>query len=185
VVLTVAVAGAFPPVLAGQGAKETGARGRVGLAAATAPAPAAGAAAHVQPARGILATLLGTWRFEIRFAGNYDGAPDATGTRVIRTLFDDLRVEWTEAFDHSPLEGQGIVGFDPASDRFFWNAVYSTGSAPELLTGALDDAQPTIAFRPVGGGDLAAAATLVVVDNDHLTWVAPDRAWRAVFTRQR
>ena len=179
--LVLVVAIAAPSVSAAQGAKEASARGRAGSVAPP-------AASHAEPARGILATLVGTWRFEIRFAGNYTGAPDAAGTRVIQTLFDDQRVQWTEALDHSPMQGQGIVGFDPSSDRFFWSAVYSAGAAPELLTGVLDDAQPTVAFRPVAGDDPAAAAapaTLALVDDDHFTWVAPDRAWRAVFTRQR
>jgi len=147
--LVFAVAIMGPSALAAQGAKETSARAWV-VEPAPAP-PAEPLVSHAQPARGILATLVGTWRFEIRFAGNYGGAPDAAGTRVMHALFDDLRVEWTEALDHSPLAGQGIVGFDPANDRFFWTAVYSAGAAPELLTGVLDDAQPTIAFRPVAG----------------------------------
>jgi len=180
-VFTVAIMG--PSALAAQGAKETSARAWV-VEPAPAP-PAEPLVSHAQPARGILATLVGTWRFEIRFAGNYGGAPDAAGTRVMHALFDDLRVEWTEALDHSPLAGQGIVGFDPANDRFFWTAVYSAGAAPELLTGVLDDAQPTIAFRPVAGDEATAPATLTVVDDDHFTWVAPDHGWRAVFTRQR
>lgn len=184
-VLALAVVVALPALLPAQGAKVTGAGGRAMAVAADAAAPAS-SAAHAQPARGILATLVGTWRFEIRFAGNYGGPPDATGMRTIRPLFDDLRVEWTEAFDQSPMQGRGIVGFDASSDRFFWSAVYSAGSSPELLTGVLDDAQPTIAFRPVGGRDESAPASLlVVVDDDHLTWVAADHSWRAVFTRQR
>lgn len=181
-VLAVAIAAALPLSLPAQGAKGTAVGGR----AASPAAPAASPASHAQPARGILATLVGRWRFEIRFAGNYNGAADATGTRVIQTLFDDVRVEWTEAFDHSPLQGQGIVGFDPSTDRFFWSAVYSAGSTPELLTGTLDDAQPTIAFRAVGGGaDSTSASTMTLVDADHFIWVAPDRAWRAVYTRER
>ena len=173
---------ASPSVLAAQGAKESGGRGRVGAVAESSPSPSP---SHAQPARGILATLVGTWRFEVWFAGNYSGPADAAGTRVIHSLYDDLRVEWTEALDHSAAKGQGIVGFDPAIDRFFWSAVYSTGAAPELLTGVLDDAQPTIAFRPVAGGDSAAPAALTMVDDDHFTWGTPDRSWRAVFTRQR
>ncbi|PYP36436.1 MAG: hypothetical protein DMD46_09195 [Gemmatimonadetes bacterium] len=156
--LVFAVAIMGPSALAAQGAKETSARAWV-VEPAPAP-PAEPLVSHAQPARGILATLVGTWRFEIRFAGNYGGAPDAAGTRVMHALFDDLRVEWTEALDHSPLAGQG-------------------------MTGVLDDAQPTIAFRPVAGDEATAPATLTVVDDDHFTWVAPDHGWRAVFTRQR
>src|SRR5256886_15128752 len=66
---------------------------------------------HLEPARGILRTLVGTWRFEIWFAGNYGGAPDASGTRVVKALFDDLRLEWSEQLDHSTIAGQGVLGF--------------------------------------------------------------------------
>jgi hypothetical protein len=183
-VLAVASVVALPQVLAAQGAKDLSARGWV-VDPGPASGPPAAAVSHAQPARGILATLVGTWHFQVRFAGNYGGAPDAAGTRVIKALFDDLRLEWTEVLDQSSLQGRGIVGFDPSSDRFFWSAIYSAGATPELLTGVLDDAQPTIAFRPVAGVDSAAAATLTVVDDDHFTWVAPDRTWRAVFARQR
>lgn len=176
------VTAAVAPALAAQGAQAANTRDQ-------ASGTGSGAASRLQPARTVLGTLVGTWRFGIWFAGNFDGAPDAAGTRTVRALFDDLRVEWTEALDHSPLEARGIVGYDPSSKRFFWSAVYSAGATPELLTGVLDDAQPSIYFRPISaspGGDQqpVPAATLAVLDRDHFTWVAADRTWRAVFTRQ-
>ena len=126
--------------------------------------------------------------FEIWFAGNFGGTPDVSGIRVLKALFDDLRLEWTEVLDHSQVQGQGFVGFDPASDRFFSTSVYNVGSAPELLTGIPDDAQPSITFYPIpispGAGEPLPSSTLAVVDHDHFTWTAQDRAWRAVFTRQ-
>src|SRR5213593_1168891 len=106
--------------------------------AAAAPAPRE--SSHLQPARSMLRSLVGTWRYEVWFAGNFDGAPDATGTRVVKALFDDLRVEWTEQLDHSTLQGQGVIGFDPGNGWFFSSAVYSAGSAPEFTTGIVDDA---------------------------------------------
>src|SRR5213078_5285578 len=121
--LVFAVAIMGPSALAAQGAKETSARAWV-VEPAPAP-PAEPLVSHAQPARGILATLVGTWRFEIRFAGNYGGAPDAAGTRVMKTLFDDLRLQWTEQLDHSTIQGQGVLGFDPGNDRFFSSAVYN------------------------------------------------------------
>src|SRR5882762_7224699 len=104
-----AVATAFAPGLAAQGARHTTARGKRRI---TASRPVS----HVEPARGLLGSLLGTWRFEIWFAGNFGGAPDASGTRVVKALFDDLRVEWTEQLDHATIAGQGVLGFDPGSD---------------------------------------------------------------------
>ena len=172
--------------LAAQGAKEATGRGRPAAAAA-----AARSTSHVQPARGMLGDLVGTWRFEIWFAGNFTGTPDVSGIRVAKVLFDDLRVEWTEVLDHSQVQGQGLVGFDPVSDRFFSTSVYNVGSAPELLTGIPDDAQPSITFYAIsispGAGEPPPppASTLALVDRDHFTWAAQDRAWRAVFTRQR
>jgi hypothetical protein len=138
----------------------------------------------------MLGDLVGTWRFEIWFAGNFSGTPDVSGIRVLKALFDDLRLEWTEVLDHSQVQGQGLVGFDPSSDRFFSTSVYNVGSAPELLTGILDDAQPSITFYPIaispGAGEPppAPSSILAVLDHDHFTWTAQDRAWRAVFTRQ-
>ncbi len=184
-VCVLAAAAAFAPGLAAQGAKEATGRGRP-------TPPAAHPASHLQPARGILGDLVGAWRFEIWFAGNFSGTPDVSGIRVAKALFDDLRLEWTEVLDHSHVQGQGLVGFDPSSDRFFSTAVYNVGSAPELMTGILDDAQPSITFSAIsispGAGEPPppppAASTLAVVDRDHFTWTAQDRGWRAVFTRQ-
>jgi hypothetical protein len=178
-----AAAAALAPGLAAQGAKEANGRGR---SIATAARPTS----HLQPARGMLGDLVGTWRFEIWFAGNFSGTPDVSGIRVLKALFDDLRLEWTEVLDHSQVQGQGLVGFDPSSDRFFSTAVYNVGSAPELLTGILDDAQPSITFYALsispGAGEPppGPSATLAVLDHDHFTWTAQDRTWRAVFTRQ-
>ncbi len=121
------------------------------------------------------------------------GAPDATGIRTVTPLFDALRLEWTETLDDASLDGRGILGFDPASGRFFSAGVYSAGTAPELLTGTLDPGEPRITFAallPVAGatGDRpdapATGFVLTVVDDDHFLIVPLDRSWRAVFTRQ-
>jgi len=182
-VCVLALGAAFAPGLAAQGAKETTGRGR-------SSAPAAHLPSHLQPARGMLGDLVGTWRFEIWFAGNFSGTPDVSGIRVVKALFDDLRLEWTEVLDHSQVQGQGLVGFDPSSDRFFSTAVYNVGSAPELMTGIPDDAQPSITFYAIPISPAAGepppppASTLAAVDHDHFTWTAQDRGWRAVFTRQ-
>src|SRR5205807_4625703 len=64
-----AVAAAFAPGLAAQGAKEANGRGRPN-------ATVAGPSSHLQPARGILGDLVGTWQFQIWFAGNFSGTPD-------------------------------------------------------------------------------------------------------------
>ena len=146
---------------------------------------------HLEPARGILRTLVGTWRFEIWFAGNYGGAPDASGTRVVKALFDDLRLEWTEQLDHSTIAGQGVLGFDPGTDRFFSSAVYSAGAAPEFLTGTLDAAEPLVTFSSMlpaptagPGQPVGPASIMTMLDQNHFAWTARDRAWRAMFTRQ-
>jgi hypothetical protein len=178
-----AAAAAFAPGLAAQGAKQANGRGR-------SSAPVAHPTSHLEPARGMLGDLAGTWRFEIWFAGNFSGTPDVSGIRVLKALFDDLRLEWTEVLDHSQVQGQGLVGFDPSSDRFFSTAVYNVGSAPELLTGILDDAQPSITFYAISISPAAGDppplpfSTLAVLDHDHFTWTAQDRGWRAVFTRR-
>src|SRR5205085_8687629 len=78
-------------------AQTLGAQGaRRGVRAVASAASVQPERSGVSPARSLLHGLVGTWRFEIWFAGNLDGAPDASGTRVMRVLFDDLRVEWTE-----------------------------------------------------------------------------------------
>lgn len=179
-----AILGATGQRLAAQGAARV--NGPVEAAPAVSPE-----VAHMAPARGILRNLVGTWRFEIRFAGNFDGAPDASGARVVRTLFDDLRLEWTEQLDNSQVQGQGIIGFDPASDRFFSTSVYNSGPTPELMTGVLDSSEPLITFSPIpvspgssDGEKLAQASALTMLDRNHFTLAALDRAWRALFTRQ-
>jgi hypothetical protein len=163
----------------------------VRVLAAQAPATASLGHSHLERARGILRNLAGTWRFEIWFAGNFDGAPDASGARVVTPLLDDLCVAWTEEVDYSGIHGQGLIGFDPGSDRFFSAAVYSVGYAPEFMSGILDDAAPLITFRPIPvsprahrGEQLSRSSELNMLDRDHFTWAALDRGWRAVFTRQ-
>ncbi|MGH7672831.1 MAG: DUF1579 family protein, partial [Gemmatimonadales bacterium] len=174
------------PRLAAQGG------GKASRAIGSTPAAAA-ARTHLEPARTVLRSLVGTWRFEIRFAGNFDGAPDVSGTRILRALFDDLRVEWTEALDDSQIRGQGVIGFDSRSDRFVSTSAYSAppGSALEFMAGVLDDAEPRITFSPISlSADASPAQTrvqsseLTLLDQDHFIWVALDRGWRAVFTRQ-
>jgi len=138
----------------------------------------------LEPARSILRHLVGRWRVEVRFAGNFDGAPDASGTRVIQAMFDDLRLEWTEAVDSSPVRSQGTIGFDSRSGRFFSTGIYSDGSGAELLTGTLDRAEPVITFSPAAPAPGAGSFTLRMVDTDHFLWSPLDRGWRAVLTRE-
>jgi hypothetical protein len=156
-------------------------------APAAAPAPAAEPA--LQPARSVLHQLVGRWRFAIWFAGNFDGPPDASGTRVVQTLYDDLRLQWTEQHDSSTSRSQGVLGFDPKTGQFYSSAVYSDGSGVEILTGTLNPAEPLVTLTPVvapqPGRRLMAAFTLTLIDPDHFTWVPLDRGWRAVFTRER
>src|ERR1700686_3182265 len=137
-------------VLAAAGAQSLVAQGGANAYGGVTAAPTARAAprarSRLEPARSILRSLIGAWRFEIWFAGNIDGPPDVSGTRVIKTLYDDLRVEWTEELDHSPIRGQGMVGFDDRSGRFFSIAVDSAGSEGEFTTGILELGEPLITF---------------------------------------
>lgn len=137
----------------------------------------------LEPARGILRRLVGSWRFEIWFAGNFGVAPDASGMRRVTPLFDDLRLQWTEELDHSPIQTQGLIGFDPKSGRFFSSSVSSAGPAPEFMTGTLDSAEPLITFRQIADS-AGQSFSLTLLDADHFRAAALDRSWRAVFTRQ-
>ncbi|MGH7530349.1 MAG: DUF1579 family protein [Gemmatimonadales bacterium] len=147
----------------------------------------------VQPARSLLHQLVGRWRFAIWFAGNFDGPPDATGTRTIEGLYDDLRLQWSEQLDSSASQSQGVLGFDPRTGQFYSSAVYSAGTGVEILTGVLNLAEPLVTFTPVSapGGAAPSPArrlmesfTLTLIDRDHFTWAPLDRGWRAVFTRE-
>lgn len=172
---------AWATSLAAQG----GAQRRRAPAAPTAPAAtSATSEVAVALATGLLKTLLGTWRFEVRFAGNFTGAPDASGTRVFAALFDDLRLEWTESVDSSAIGARGIVGFDPRTGEFYGTAVNSSGPGIELLTGSMDLAEPLVLFTP-SSNSRDASYTLRVIDADHFMWAPLDRGWRAVFTRER
>src|SRR5690349_294741 len=172
----IATAGSLSPrALAAQGGRQ--------LARAAQPAPAVESERLLAPAISVLRTLVGTWRFEIRFAGNFDGPPDAAGTRVVKQLFDSLRLEWTEQLDNSTLGGgRGLVAFDPASGRFYATAMYSSGATPELMAGTPDEAEPLVTFRPLAAG--AQPFALSVVDRDHFLVTALDHTWRALFTRR-
>src|SRR5437899_1953516 len=79
------------PVAAQGGPKTTRAAGATPSTDADQPS--------LQPARSVLRQLVGRWRFATWFAGNFDGPPDATGTRVVAALYDDLRLEWTATHD--------------------------------------------------------------------------------------
>ena len=144
-----------------------------------AAAPAAESA--LQPARSVLHQLVGRWRFATWFAGNFDGPPDATGTRVVVALYDDLRLQWTETYDDSS-HSQGVLGFDPRVGRFYGSAVYSDGSGVQLLTGTPNPAEPLITFTPLPAPQperrLMESFTLTVIDPDHFTWAPLDRGWR-------
>lgn len=186
----VAIATLAVQSLAAQGGAQQ--RRTAALAAAAAEPTADGTTGSLtlRLAGDLLKTLPGTWRFEVRFAGNFTGAPDGSGTRVFESLYDSLRLQWRESLDSSTLASQGIIGFDPNSSAFYSTAVYSSGSGMELLTGMLDLAEPFVAFRPVTPESGAAAPqgtksfTLRIIDQDHFTWSPVDRSWRAVFTRQ-
>jgi len=168
-------------VLAAQGAQR--------VARPAQPSAERSAEARLVPARGVVRALAGTWRFEMRFAGNFDAPADVAGMRVFKPLFDSLRLEWTEVLEHSPVQGQGVLGFDEKSGRFFSSGVYSAGTAPEFMTGTLDDGEPLVIFTPLpfapdAGRVPGQAFALNVIDADHFTVAALDHAWRAVFTRQ-
>jgi hypothetical protein len=154
------------------------------------PAAAPVEGSLLAPARIILRHLVGHWRFEIRFAGNFDGPPDASGTRVVDTLFGDLRLQWTEVYDDSELRGQGVIGFDPRTGRFYSSAVHSAGSGAEFLTGTGSLVEPVVTFSPAAperdrdaGRASRESFTWTMVDPDHFIWAPLDRGWRAVFTR--
>jgi len=158
------------------------------------PAPGSSSTTTGQPSlqlpRSLVQQLVGRWRFAIWFAGNFDGPPDASGTRVADTLYDDLRLQWTEQFDNSASRSQGIMGFDQRTGRLYRSAVYSDGTGAELLTGTLSPSEPLVTFAPIaaaptGDRGLMDSFTLTVIDQDHFTWVPLDRGWRAVFTRER
>ena len=143
----------------------------------------------LQPARSLLRQLVGRWRFATWFAGNFDGPPDASGTRLVDTLYDDLRLQWTEELDSSASRSQGIIGFDARTGRLYSTAVYSEGTGPELLTGTLSPSEPLVTFAPVVPAPntdrrLTESFTLTLIDTDHFTWVPFDHGWRAVFTRE-
>jgi hypothetical protein len=169
--------------LAGQG----GTQARRSVAAMAPEAPAA--ASLLEPARSMLRHLVGRWRVEIRFAGNFDGPPDASGTRVVAALFDDLRLQWTEELDSSRTRSQGLLGFDPRSGRFYSSSVDSAGSGAEFLTGTLSPQEPFVTFIPIAPPTASSQRAMEsfswsMVDQDHFTWAPLDRGWRAVFTRQ-
>lgn len=188
-IVAVAMLAAHP--LAAQGGAQHRRAPAADVSAAPPDAPGAAGTLTLQLAGDVLSALAGKWRFEVRFAGNFTGAPDGTGTRVFEALYDSLRLQWRETLDSSSVSAQGIIGFDADKDRFYSSAVYSSGSGMELLTGTLDLAEPLVTFKPVAPTSTNAAQqgvesfTLRMIDQDHFTWSPIDRSWRAVFTRER
>src|SRR2546430_7417306 len=84
-----AAAAAFAPGLAAQGAKEATGRGRPSTTVAR-------PTSHVEPARGMLGDLVGTWRFAIWVAGDFCGTPDGSGIPLVKAAFAGPRGAWTE-----------------------------------------------------------------------------------------
>src|SRR3989440_10927819 len=76
-----AVAAAFAPGLAAQGAKEGNGPGRPSATGAGPPSPP-------PPARGIPRDPVGTLQVPIWFAGNFSGTPDLSGIPGMQALFD-------------------------------------------------------------------------------------------------
>jgi hypothetical protein len=176
------------PAAASSLAAQGGTQARRSVAATAPEAPVAPSA--LEPARSMLRHLVGRWRVEIRFAGNFDGPPDASGTRVVAALFDDLRLQWTEELDSSRTRSQGLLGFDPRSGRFYSSSVDSAGSGAEFLTGTLSPREPLVTFIPIAPPPASSQRAMesfswTMVDQDHFTWAPLDRGWRAVFTRER
>src|SRR6058998_2817907 len=97
----------------------------------------------------------------------HDALPISSGTRVVRALFDDLRVEWTEQLDHTAVQGQGMIGFDERSGRFYSTSLSNAGSGAEFMTGVPDPNEPRITFSPMsllldaGGGQQSAALSML------------------------
>ena len=156
-----------------------------GAQAKRSPAAAASASALTRElATGMLQTLVGAWQFEVRFGGNFTGAPDASGRRVFAPLFEELRLEWTESLDSSATGARGVVGFDPRTGRFYSMGVYSSSHGVELLTGSMDPAEPVITFTPTAPAT-GESFILRVIDADRFTWAPLDGGWRAVFRREK
>ena len=179
------VAGIVSPAFAASLSAQGGGQARRAVAAPS--SDAAAREALIEPARSMLRHLVGRWRVEIRFAGNFDGPPDASGTRVVAPLFDDLRLQWTEALDSSRTRSQGLLGFDSRSGRFYSSTVDSAGSGAEFLTGTLSTLEPLVTFIPIApasGQKATESFTWTMVDQDHFTWAPLDRGWRAVLTRE-
>lgn len=175
-----------PAALAAQGGG--GGQARRPVAAPSSETPAAESA--LEPARSMLRHLVGRWRVEIRFAGNFDGPPDATGTRVVVALYDDLRLQWSEQLDSSRTRSQGLLGFDPRTGRFYSSTVDSAGPGAEFLTGTLSPREPLVTFIPITAAPASTQRAMesfswTMVDEDHFTWAPLDRGWRAVLTRER
>ena len=184
-IASIAVGIVSPTVTASQLAAQGGGQARRSVAATSPAAPAPASA--LEPARSMLRHLVGRWRVEIRFAGNFDGPPDASGTRVVAALFDDLRLQWTEELDSSRTRSQGLLGFDPRSGRFYSSTVDSAGSGAEFLTGTLSTQEPLVTFIPIApasGQRPMESFSWAMVDQDHFTWAPLDRGWRAVLTRE-
>ena len=181
------VVGIVSPAFAASLPAQGGGQARRAVAAPSSDAAPARESA-LEPARSMLRHLVGRWRVEIRFAGNFDGPPDASGTRVVAALFDDLRLQWTEELDSARTRSQGLLGFDSRSGRFYSSTVDSAGSGVEFLTGTLSTLEPLVTFIPIApasGQKGTESFTWTMVDQDHFTWAPLDRGWRAVLTRER
>lgn len=175
------------PAVAASLSAQGGGQARRSVSAPSSDAAPAGESA-LEPARSMLRHLVGRWRVEIRFAGNFDGPPDASGTRVVAALFDDLRLQWSEQLDSSRTRSQGLLGFDPRSGRFYSTTVDSTGSGAEFLSGTISPREPLVTFVPIvppSSQQAKESFSWTMVDQDHFTWAPLDRGWRAVLTRER
>lgn len=134
----------------------------------------------------ILGTLPGTWNFTLG---------KASGTRVVKELYAERVVEWSETFDGRDVDGKGFIGYDPQRALFFSMTVHNGPGDYGFMTGQLDPTEDTIVFEPTGLPSESGAFKSIfrLQDADRFTYTAVvkgdddewSRAWVASFERQK
>jgi len=100
-------------------------------------APPVGARVPPATGRGILGNLAGTWRSRSGFA-ELQRTPDVTGIRVLRVLFDDLRLEWKPKSWITRRRGARPRRLrSPRATVSQPNSRWTTSGPPRVLTGVL------------------------------------------------
>ena len=88
-------------------------------------------------ARDIFRLMTGVWRFEFKTSEKATRLLTSTGKRVNTLIFDGLKLEYKESFDHQPMKVRGTIGYDDNLKRYYMVSFANLLPSFEIMPGEL------------------------------------------------